>query len=262
MKNELESIEISKLFVFKFIWRHNKLIIFGTLLAVIVALSYIITLDTPELFVGAEKWYNFAYNISLSIIAAFIFYSFQIIIPNLKKDILRESNRNELVKDFFEYLDIFFRDIAVRTKYCEPEELESDEFEDDYPCGYDELFSYMCDKYDDHIISSFCAMMSEISDHELLVQMIDYIKDIQNNYFDLTDYKRVVLYLKMKEVLELLLIILTPSDTNTQNISNIRHIMITSIKRMYLLSRTLQRLEGVEPQYKFPHFKPRNFAFK
>lgn len=64
-----------------FIQKHKLLSIFGGI-AVAIVLSYAITYNMPDYF-GIEGWYSLANNISISYIAALIFYVFQVYKPKL-----------------------------------------------------------------------------------------------------------------------------------------------------------------------------------
>lgn len=245
-------------YVWGFIYKQNRILFIGVFIALIIAIAYILTENLEELFVGAEKWFNFLYNLSLSIIAAFIFYSINIIIPNYKKDIIRDSNKEILISEFFQYLDIYFRDIALRSKYCDEEELASDDFKDDYPCGYDELFSFMDDKYDRWIYNAVLELKNETKENLLYIQMIEYVDNILSNYFDLIDSKKLIMYLKLKDKIEFFLFN-DLARLNYSNNINIRNNDVIFVKELYLITRDLQKREKIEPQYTIPHFKPRNF---
>ncbi len=250
----------NKRFVFNFIWKHNKNIIVGFLIAVIVAISYIASGDMPELFVGAEKWFNFIYNISLSIIAAIIFYCFQSIFPNYRKDIIRDNNRYELVKDFSAYMDLIFRDIILKADYFDIEELDSDSFFDECYCGYDEFFSYLCNDYDKKIVSILCEMSVSSIDNMHLKEIVKYIDSILDRYYDLMKSKNIIKYFKLKEAVELLVIIFESPTDNLEVIEAYRTNIITAIKRVYLITREIQKMEDVKPQSKVPRFTPRKFV--
>ncbi|TEB12297.1 hypothetical protein Psfp_03778 [Pelotomaculum sp. FP] len=70
----------------KFIKR-NTLIFAFFIVSVIIITSYIFTTNLPELFAGAEHWYNLLFQLSIGYIINFMFYITQIYIPNSKRDL-------------------------------------------------------------------------------------------------------------------------------------------------------------------------------
>ena len=50
-----------------------------------IIVSYILTMDLPELFDGAEEWYNLLFQFSVGYIINFMFYITQVYIPNTKR---------------------------------------------------------------------------------------------------------------------------------------------------------------------------------
>lgn len=50
-----------------------------------IIVSYILTMDLPELFDGAEEWYNLFFQLSVGYIINFMFYITQVYIPNNKR---------------------------------------------------------------------------------------------------------------------------------------------------------------------------------
>lgn len=67
--------------------KRNKLIFIFFVLSTIIIVSYIVTINLPELFLGVEHWYNLLFQLSIGYIINFIFYITQIYIPNNKRDL-------------------------------------------------------------------------------------------------------------------------------------------------------------------------------
>lgn len=61
--------------------KHNRTLTIFTIIAATITISYILTLDLPELFPGAGKWYKLAADLSIGVIINFIFFLFQVYIP-------------------------------------------------------------------------------------------------------------------------------------------------------------------------------------
>jgi len=249
------------LVVAKFIWRQNSSVILGTIMATIIVISHVVTANMAELFNGAKKWFNLFYNISLSIIAAFVFYFINIIVPNYKRDMIRESNRVELIKEHFEYMDIFFRDIAIRTGFCDAKDLDSKNFLDNYPCGYDVLFTFSNNKYDDRLYNALIKMKMAQKEDVLYDNMIEKIDELLGNYYDLMNAEEVVMYLKLKESIELLILSSNSLIESNRENEDLINAMVVSLKRTYRLTRNLQASEEIKPQFKKTHFRSRNYMF-
>lgn len=68
----------------KFI-KKNVLIFIFFLISVIVIISYICTINLPELFAGAGHWYNLLFQLAIGYIINFMFYITQVYLPNNKR---------------------------------------------------------------------------------------------------------------------------------------------------------------------------------
>lgn len=55
-------------------YNQNKGISVCFIISLLIAISYIATLELPEIINGIEKWYNLAFQFSIGIICSFIFY--------------------------------------------------------------------------------------------------------------------------------------------------------------------------------------------
>ena len=64
----------------------NKWITGFFIFSVLIIVSYILTMDWPELFDGAEEWYNLFFQLSVGYIINFMFYITQVYIPGSKRD--------------------------------------------------------------------------------------------------------------------------------------------------------------------------------
>lgn len=69
----------------KFI-KMNRIISIFFVISLFVIFSYIATMDLPELFEGAEQWYNLSFQLSIGYIINFIFYITQVYVPNIQKE--------------------------------------------------------------------------------------------------------------------------------------------------------------------------------
>lgn len=133
MKKCTKSIKYLKLFK-----EQNEKIFYLGVLFFVFSISYIITEMFPnvfvELFVGADKVYNYLYNISLAIVASIIFYFIQSFIKEIED---REKYLEIIKSDIYDILNgcnvlitIFGiatnEDInniaAMESKFCEVEE--------------------------------------------------------------------------------------------------------------------------------------------
>lgn len=71
--------------IIKFIKRNTLIfVIFITSICSIVA--YYLTIDLPELFSGAEQWFNLLFQLSVGYVINFMFYVTQVYIPDSKRE--------------------------------------------------------------------------------------------------------------------------------------------------------------------------------
>lgn len=73
-----------KIFIFI---EKNKLITYFFIISLSIIVSYIWTMEQPELFDGAEKIYNLFFQLAIGYIINFMFYITQVYIPNERKDL-------------------------------------------------------------------------------------------------------------------------------------------------------------------------------
>lgn len=73
-------------YIKKFITK-NKLISIFFLISLFIIITYILTMDLPELFNGAEIWYNLLFQLSIGYIINFMFYVTQVYIPNHQREV-------------------------------------------------------------------------------------------------------------------------------------------------------------------------------
>jgi hypothetical protein len=71
--------------------KKNRLIFLFFFVSIIVIVSYLLTINSPELFVGAEHWYNLLFQLSIGYVINFIFYITQVYIPNNKRDLIAQK---------------------------------------------------------------------------------------------------------------------------------------------------------------------------
>jgi hypothetical protein len=86
----------------RFINRNTIIFIFF-IVSIIIIVSYILTINLPELFVGAEHWFNLLFQLSIGYIINFLFYITQVYIPNNKRDLtIRQcisARLNKIIQD-------------------------------------------------------------------------------------------------------------------------------------------------------------------
>lgn len=80
--------------------RTNKWIWRTFLFAVFIIVSYILSIDSPEWFYGAEVWFNLLFQFSIGYIINFMFYITQVYIPNTK----RNDSANKCIKIRIEHI--------------------------------------------------------------------------------------------------------------------------------------------------------------
>lgn len=73
--------------------------------SLVIVISYAITYNMPDYF-NIEGWYSLLNNISISYIAAFIFYIFQVYIPESNKSRRAYKNLKPLFLDLIKFIDI------------------------------------------------------------------------------------------------------------------------------------------------------------
>lgn len=65
----------------------NIAIIIILAVSIIIIISYLLTVNVPELFPGAEKWFNLLFQLSVGYLINFMFYVTQVYIPKYKRDL-------------------------------------------------------------------------------------------------------------------------------------------------------------------------------
>ena len=72
--------------------KRNTLISAFFIISIVIITSYYLTLDLPELFRGAEQWFNLLFQLSVGYIINFMFYITQVYVPNNKRDSIARRN--------------------------------------------------------------------------------------------------------------------------------------------------------------------------
>lgn len=67
-------------------YKRNKALSWMFVIATFIILSYYISYDMPEIIPGIEKWYNLLTNLCIGVVINFLFYLFQVYIPELKDE--------------------------------------------------------------------------------------------------------------------------------------------------------------------------------
>lgn len=88
----------------KFIKRNTIISIFG-FISLFIALSYAITYDMPDYW-GIESWFSFFNNLSISYIAALIFYILQVYKPECENSRRAQTILEPLFLDLIKFIEI------------------------------------------------------------------------------------------------------------------------------------------------------------
>lgn len=88
-------------------FKENKSIVFITISAFIVSLVFIFTNRIEEIFIFWSEIMDFIYGICLSIISAFIFYIFQVYLPNKK--------RRNIIKKHLSKSYLYFKEKTIEN---------------------------------------------------------------------------------------------------------------------------------------------------
>ena len=72
--------------------KSNRIISILAFVSVIIILSYILTMDCPELFHGAERWFNLMFQLSIGFFTSFVFYITQVFLPEYKGRLIINKN--------------------------------------------------------------------------------------------------------------------------------------------------------------------------
>ena len=92
-------------FMNKFVNRNKMICVFFAISSLIVV-SYALTYNMPDYF-GIEGWYSLLNNISISYIAAFIFYIFQVYKPECDNSRRAKIVLDPLFEMFRFHLDLY-----------------------------------------------------------------------------------------------------------------------------------------------------------
>lgn len=66
--------------------KHNRTLTVFTIIAATITISYVLTSELAELFPGAGKWYKLVADLSIGVIINFIFFLFQVYIPQCEAE--------------------------------------------------------------------------------------------------------------------------------------------------------------------------------
>lgn len=92
--------------------RDNVMISILSGVAILIIISYIVSIDLPELWDNAGIQFEILYQISLAIIASFIFYIMQIYIPQRKKKKAIRPYITRLMNKISDSMDIIIRELS------------------------------------------------------------------------------------------------------------------------------------------------------
>ena len=178
--------------------KRNKTLSWMFAIATIIILSYYITYDMPELIPGIEKWYNLLTNLCIGVVINFLFYLFQVYIPNLKdeeksllqiKDRMKHlgNNLQELILILDSYVDgwnqnmIIVKDKKVFFK-------KADSVDDEFGWGRQFDFNKDLPHLTKSIIEAAGKISSSVPAAKCNEDVLNVLYDIQSNdlYWKLT----------------------------------------------------------------------------
>ena len=84
--------------------RKNKLIFSFFIISIVVISSYFLTMDWPEIFKGAELWFDFLFQLSVGYIINFMFYVTQVYVPNNRKEAVARKNVSVRLEQIVRYM--------------------------------------------------------------------------------------------------------------------------------------------------------------
>lgn len=114
--------------------RKNKLIFSFFIISIVVISSYFLTMDWPEIFKGAELWFNFLFQLSVGYIINFMFYVTQVYVPNNRKEAVARKNVSVRLEQILRYM----RDNILSLSKNYLENHKSDAYTEE------ELFNVLC----------------------------------------------------------------------------------------------------------------------
>lgn len=85
--------------------RKNKWITGAFFISILIVVSYILTMDLPELFDGAEEWYNLLFQLSVGYIINFMFYIMQVYIPNSKRNVTVQASISKRISMLIDHMN-------------------------------------------------------------------------------------------------------------------------------------------------------------
>lgn len=91
----------------------NKWITVFFFVSVLIIVSYILTMDLPEVFHGAEKWYNLFFQLSVGYIINFMFYITQVYIPNSKRSATIQASIYKRISILISHMDASLSHLAT-----------------------------------------------------------------------------------------------------------------------------------------------------
>lgn len=245
--------------VLKAILRRNRGVVTLFLIAVIVAISFLVSMDMPEWFDGAHNWFEFFYNVSLSIIAGFIFYCYQVILPNYRRDNIREVLMKYELRQFSEYLDTFYRDLTVLTGYYSGYQLNTTNFIEKIPDGFSELYEFDNDNTNNCIKQGLYFQLRRSENIEYIKSIDKQIDRIKSDYIDYLDPDIMIEILKMKNDTYIISTVLKNSLNNNESDEN-NEKMIKAVKKMYHTLRSIQISLKITPLYSASTFEKIDFS--
>lgn len=96
--------------------KKNKWISTLFAISLVIVISYILTLDCPELFDGAGEWFNLAFQFSVGYIINFMFYITQVYIPSSKREATVRECIAKRISNLVQHMDNLLLQLA--NKYA------------------------------------------------------------------------------------------------------------------------------------------------
>ena len=154
--------------------RKNKLIFSFFIISIVVISSYFLTMDWPEIFKGAELWFDFLFQLSVGYIINFMFYVTQVYVPNNRKEAVARKNVSVRLEQIVRYM----RDNISSLSKIYLENHKSDTYTEE------ELFNVLC--------------KLRFSDN---VKVLDTARTTRENlvYFTVREWIRECIYMRILE---------------------------------------------------------------
>lgn len=179
-------------------YKRNKVLSWMFAIAALIILSYYISYDMPELIPGIEKWYNLLTNLCIGVVVNFLFYIFQVYIPEINKEeksLLQIKDRmkhlgnnlQELILILENYVAGWDKDMLImkdKVVYFKKADSQSDEFGWGRRFDFEKELPYLTKS----IVEAADKLSSSVPAAKCSEEVLNVLYDIQSNdlYWKLT----------------------------------------------------------------------------